>query len=322
MKCNKIFIFLSIIICSFLKLNSAAYESPFTGYVKPFDGGFDSRNFVPLPYNSTIERFNDTTFTISGVDGSGSSSQYSCLYKTMNCDFDFKTRITSYFPVSGSKIFTLGIYAFDTDFINAIYFSSINKGCCIYIRLDIDGTSEFQFKYKDVGFSSPVSGVSFSFGDAVWVRLVRIGDVFYGYSSTDGSSWTLVSSVNLSGIGSEIGLSIYTYSDSCLPERPFGRFDNISGALCPGEQPEDYIDYIARDCCESVESSLLDRIEDLETDVFRLNDCCDKHFSGVQRDKPSTRRVTGSGSAGNVLVLRSPGCNSVQENLIVDEQED
>jgi len=306
MRFKKVYIFFICFTFSLVKL--VAFDSPFTGGVSPFAGGFDSRLLEAPPYNSTVEKLSDTTFTISGITGSGGTSQqYSFLYKTIGCDFDFITRISSYSAGynGGFKMFILGIYAFDSDFINETYLYSIDKGCSIYGYFDPDATSEFKFTYKNVG-STTVTGNSFTYGNAIWVRLVRVDNDFYGYSSTDGVGWDLVGSADLSGIGDEIGISVYAQSVNCL--YPFGRFDNISGVTCPS---------VAEACCENV----LQRLAILEEDVKKLKDCCDKHYSGIQRDARGTRKVTGSGSSGRILVMRSPGEYSDEEYLVDDGQE-
>jgi hypothetical protein len=60
--------------------------------------------------------------------------------------------------------------------------------------------NQYRFQVRTAANGSTTSAFAGSGNVPVWLRLVRSGSTFTGYSSADGTSWTMVSSATISGL--------------------------------------------------------------------------------------------------------------------------
>jgi hypothetical protein len=117
-----------------------------------------------------------------GVAGYADGFRY--IYEQQTGNFDVKVQVTS-LTVAGNYS-TAGILARTSLATNSqdVYMSA----------------SPVNYRFKDRttvgGINNIVTGGSVSFPNA-WVRLSRVGNLFTGYYSTDGTNWTMLSSITL-----------------------------------------------------------------------------------------------------------------------------
>jgi hypothetical protein len=84
----------------------------------------------------------------------------------------------------------------------------------------------FQRRVQDGGSSTHTAGRNFRAPH--WVRLVRTGNIFTGYESTDGSDWHIVDSENISMNASIfIGLAVTAHNDGAVCEAQFDQVQII-----------------------------------------------------------------------------------------------
>ena len=117
-----------------------------------------------------------------GVTGNADGFRY--LYTSQTGDFDVKVQVAS-ITVAGNYA-TAGIMARST----------LDAGSAnVYMSAD-----PVNFRFKDrptAGATTAIAAGGTTAYPNVWVRLQRVGNVFNGYTSTDGSTWTLFSSVTV-----------------------------------------------------------------------------------------------------------------------------
>jgi ABC-type transport system involved in multi-copper enzyme maturation permease subunit len=98
---------------------------------------------------------------------------------------------------------------------------------------------QYNYTHDTAGFGGAVSAAA----SPHWLRLTRSGDLVTGYDSTDGSHWTEVGSVRLTGLPTTVPGGLFTASPdyeqtshpvgggesgSSLPTRTTARFDRLS----------------------------------------------------------------------------------------------
>ena len=122
-----------------------------------------------------------------GLDIGGSSDEFHFFYQTCSNDFDVAVRVES---LANSDVWAkAGLMARETldansDEVSALASPTLS-GCFFETR-------------PAVGASSTLRG-SFSVNyPQNWLRLRRDGDVFNGYASLDGQTWSLLGSASLS----------------------------------------------------------------------------------------------------------------------------
>lgn len=97
--------------------------------------------------------------------------------------------------------------------------------------------SSFQYRTAAGGASShetPSNGLTVP----CWLKLVRLGDLIKGYSSADGSNWTLISSGTLSMSSSVyIGLCVTAHNDGLISTAVFEKVSVLTDTLPPAPDP-------------------------------------------------------------------------------------
>jgi len=163
-------------------LVSTAATASATALAKPI--ALTSVDIGASPSGSTNVSGNTYTVVAGGPGVTGSADGFRYLYTTQTGNFDVKVQVSS-ITVAGN-FSTAGIMARST----------LDAGSAnVYMS-----ASPVNFRFKDRPTEGAATAIASSGKPAypnVWVRLQRIGNVFNGYTSTDGINWTLMSSVTV-----------------------------------------------------------------------------------------------------------------------------
>ena len=149
--------------------------------------GLQSLDVGASPSGSTtvVTPGTDFNVTAGGPGVAGTVDGFRYIYQSQTGDFDVKVQVTS-LTVAGNYS-TAGILARSTLATNSpdVYMSA--------------SPVNYRFKERSTvgGVNNIVTGGATSFPSA-WVRLSRVGNLFTGYTSTDGIHWTSLSSISLS----------------------------------------------------------------------------------------------------------------------------
>lgn len=174
------------------------------------------------------------TTTIAGgtytVDGSGSdiwngSDSFQYAYQTLAGDGEIIARVAS---VENTNSWAkAGVM---------IRESLVSNSKHAFMLMSATSGLLFQYRTNTGGSSVGVAGGS---GTApYWVRLVRSGNTFTGYKSTNGTSWTLVSSVNITMANSVyLGLAVTSHNNGVLCTAVFDSVSVPGGGGPPGSLP-------------------------------------------------------------------------------------
>lgn len=155
--------------------NTASITTPAATTYQSADIG----NPVPTGTTTIVTAGKDYDITAGGTDIWGNADQFRFVYRQLTGDFDYSARITD---ISQADIGSMaGLMARETLNANSRH---------VYMRARTGG---MRFNYRETtgGVSTGQGNVNFSFPNA-YVRLQRIGNVFTGFASTDGTNWTQV----------------------------------------------------------------------------------------------------------------------------------
>lgn len=90
-----------------------------------------------------------------------------------------------------------------------------------FMGVSPDGQFRFQLRTKTGGPTSSTTSTT-GMPPNVWVRLVRNGNTIYGYSSTEGTTWTQVNSAKvMMAVNIYIGLAVASGSSTTLNTATF-----------------------------------------------------------------------------------------------------
>jgi regulation of enolase protein 1 (concanavalin A-like superfamily) len=161
---------------------AAAVKVAVTSTVPPQSLGIGES---PAGSTTVITPGTDYDVTAGGPGVTGTSDGFRFLYQQWTGDFDVKVQVQS-LTVAGN-FSTAGIMARATLDANSadVYMSA----------------SPVNYRFKSratTGGTTTVTASGSTSYPNVWVRLTRVGNLFSGYSSTDGVNWTLMSSATLS----------------------------------------------------------------------------------------------------------------------------
>jgi hypothetical protein len=150
----------------------------------------------PAGSTTVVTPGTDYSVTAGGPGVTGTSDGFRFLYQQWTGDFDVKVQVQS-ITVAGN-FSTAGIMARSTLDANSaeVYMSA----------------SPVNYRFKSratTGAATTIAASGTTSYPNVWVRLKRVGNVFSGYTSTDGIHWTLMSSVTLNLPGTlDLGLAV------------------------------------------------------------------------------------------------------------------
>jgi hypothetical protein len=152
------------------------------------------------------------TVTSSGWDIWDVADAFHYMYQPLNGDGQIVARVLG---IQGNNNYAkAGVMireTLDANSRNAMMWSSLSRGTYFHWRLATGGFSD-----QTVESTNLVS--------PYWVKLVRKGDWLGGYSSPDGTNWTLLGSETLSGLAAQVYVGLAVSSGSLCT----ASFDNVS----------------------------------------------------------------------------------------------
>jgi len=154
------------------------------------------------------------TVTASGTDIWGTSDKFRLVSQTFTGDGEMIVRVTSQTNTNGWA--KAGIMFRES--LNA------NSRHVMMVLTPSNGIA-FQYRAATGGSSSHISGGASSAAPNNWLRLVRRGNVFTGYRSSDGHNWTQVGTATVSmAAAANAGLCVTSHNNS---SRSTAKFDNL-----------------------------------------------------------------------------------------------
>jgi hypothetical protein len=143
----------------------------------------------PAPAGSTNALASDQ-YDVSGggTDVWSSSDQFQFESTQLTGDFDIRVRVAGVSFASGTNPL-LGLMARETLDANS-------KDVFMRTYGAAGGQYKFAYRTSTGGSTSSVGSGANSFPNT-WLRLTRVGNVFTGYSSTDGVNWTTIGSTTV-----------------------------------------------------------------------------------------------------------------------------
>ncbi|BCU78329.1 hypothetical protein llg_30440 [Luteolibacter sp. LG18] len=164
------------------------------------------------------------TYTVSGsgADIYGTSDQCNFYYQSLTGDFDVKARLVSKSQSSSSDHTALMARA------------STAAGNVQATMTNESATSSSFSTYlmsRSSSGASIVTGSSVKKAAPVWLRLQRVGNVFYGYYSDDGLTWTGSGSYTLASMPATalVGFAVCNGSSNSNTALNTATFDSVSG---------------------------------------------------------------------------------------------
>jgi regulation of enolase protein 1 (concanavalin A-like superfamily) len=156
------------------------------GNTVPASVGLQSVDVAASPSGSTtvVTPGTDFNVTAGGPGVTGTSDAFRFIYQQQTGNFDVKVQVQS-ITVAGN-FSTAGIMARSTLDANSadVYMSA--------------SPVNFRFKYRPTtGAATTITANGTTAYPKVWVRLSRVGNLFTGYTSTDGVNWTMMSSITV-----------------------------------------------------------------------------------------------------------------------------
>jgi fibronectin type 3 domain-containing protein len=148
--------------------------------------GLQSIGIGETPAGSTTVVSPNTSYNIvaGGPGVTGTADGFQFVYQSQTGNFDVSVQVSS-LSVAGSYA-TAGIMARSALTTNSpdVYMSA--------------SPVNYRFKYRTTtgGVNNVVGGGAVTFPE-VWVRLTRVGNLFTGYTSTNGTQWTAFSSITV-----------------------------------------------------------------------------------------------------------------------------
>jgi len=154
------------------------------------------------------------TVTGSGQDIGGAADEFQYMYQTLNGDGAICARVLSIANTHPwAKAGVMIRETLDPSSRNALMLVTPEMGTSFQLRASTGGSTS----YTDL-----LDGVAAPY----WVRLVRSGNTFSGYKSSDGSNWTLVNSATIAMSDVVyVGLAVSSLNDGVLCE---AQFDNMT----------------------------------------------------------------------------------------------
>jgi hypothetical protein len=137
------------------------------------------------------------TYTLSGAGSlGGTADAFRFLYQSLSGDGEVRAQISS-------------LQTGTNGCAGVMIRESLTSGAKdVLMGLTTGGTFQWQTRAATSG-SSTTSALSAGTPPNTWVRLVRTGDAFYGYVSSDGAAWTAAASTtNAMAANIYIGLAV------------------------------------------------------------------------------------------------------------------
>jgi len=180
-------------------------------------------NSTPAGSTTIVTPGKDYNVVAGGADIGGTTADgFRFLYEQATGDFDMKVQVNSLTQVIPNTFAGLMARESLTGGSRMVFSgASASDGYRFNYRTDTDATGTFN-KVGTVSYPN------------VWVRLVRQGDTFTGYSSTDGTNWTQTGQVTLSlPTQVYVGIAVASHSTTQTTTAQLRNF-NLTGTVVGG----------------------------------------------------------------------------------------
>jgi regulation of enolase protein 1 (concanavalin A-like superfamily) len=175
---------------------------------------------APRPAGSTTEITpgRDYDIVAGGTDIAGLADHFHFASRQVTGDFDVKVRVAS---LDQRDVFTKAGLMVREDL------TAGSRNAMLSTTFSDKG---YRFTWRqvtnDLTQAAGSGPVSFPNG---WVRLQRVGDRISGYRSTDGQTWTLVSSATITGLAQTVyvGLAATSHNETMTTTAQFRDFGNV-----------------------------------------------------------------------------------------------
>lgn len=148
----------------------------------------------------------------SGADIGGASDQFQYVWQPLSGDGQIVARIVS-------------VQATNTSSKGGIMIRESLAGNAANLAMVITGGNRLQFQRR-ISTGASMSYSSWSQAAPYWVKLVRAGNTFTGYKSSNGVTWTLAGSYSVPmASNATIGLAMSSHDNTVLAA---GNFDNVT----------------------------------------------------------------------------------------------
>lgn len=165
------------------------------------------------------------TYTVngSGTDIWGNADAFQYTWKTLNGDGEIIARVTS--QTNTDPWAKAGVMIRDGTSAGAMN-----------VLMTTTTSNGFSFQWRDTlnGASNFSAGSAMNAAPNNWVRLVRAGNVFTGYSSANGTSWTQVGTATVAMNSSVlVGLAVTSHNNTVASNATFDNVAILSGLPAP-----------------------------------------------------------------------------------------
>jgi hypothetical protein len=187
-------------------------------------------NETPTGSTTTITTGSAYTVTAGGPGVTGTTDGFRYIADSQTGNFDVAVQVSS-ITVAGNFA-TAGIMARD---------GLGDNGANVYMSAS-PANDRFKYRTTDGGTEAVTVGSATLSYPNVWVRLTRVGDVFTGYTSTDGIVWSMVSSVTLASFPTTcyLGLAVASNDSNQTTTAQLAHYGNTPTYNGPVTTPETY----------------------------------------------------------------------------------
>jgi outer membrane protein assembly factor BamB/regulation of enolase protein 1 (concanavalin A-like superfamily) len=172
-----------------------------------------------IPGSANFSAANGNVYTVngSGADIWGSVDQEQYVYQAMNGNGSITARVTA-------QDIT------DPWAKSGVMFKESTTAGAPYVLLAVTPGNELHMEW---GYNTDVAVGNFTFPNG-WLRLVRSGSTFTGFTSPDGNTWTAVGSATVTmATNATAGLEVCAHNNNALNATTFDNV-SVSGALPTG----------------------------------------------------------------------------------------
>ena len=189
-------------------------------------GAYQSADINAATTGGTLDNVDGSSYDISayGVDiGSTSTDSFRFVYKPLTGNFDAVVQVQSL------------VNTFSTAKAGLMVRSTLDAGSAMIFD-GATAASSFRWLYRNAPNAVPSFnsvGTNITYPNA-WVRLVRKANVFTGYYSTDGLTWTQSGTVTLN-LGSTIyfGMAVTSHNTSAMTTAQFRSLSILTAPAAP-----------------------------------------------------------------------------------------
>ena len=242
---------------------------------------------TPAGSTTTVTQNAAYTVVAGGPGVAGTADGFRYLYGEQTGNFDVDLRVNS-LTVAGN-FSTAGLMAR----------TNLGVGSANVYMAASPANYRFKSRAAGGGTESVTAAGTVSFPN-VWVRLARAGDVFSGYSSPDGISWTLVSQQTLTALPTTLYLGIAVASNTSTDTTTasvsnYGATPIYTG---PVTTPATYAAVSAEPLQEAVLAAAADPVGTIQPSTFTVTTPLTE--GGTESFNPATGLLTYTSAAGYV----------------------